>query len=112
MSATLPLGVRRLPGVAQMELEPGLWGPLTTVSSTARHAATRTSASLLLRQLTAANPHAIDESLLPQPLLTERVGRIPGGWEAQDVHALDNVVDDDTELLDEDLLDLLARGAG
>jgi hypothetical protein len=104
MAATLPLGTRRLNTLVPLATEP----------------LTATLVDKLYDPALAgivSTEGAADESLLPppivtgQPIVTTQPNLIGGTRTRNDFRALEDILDDETELLEEGLIELLARSA-
>jgi hypothetical protein len=113
MAATLPVGTRRLPGIAPLtthdQLRSVLASPLllpeTRLNVTQRDLVDHT---LLASGVDSDTGADIDMLLLPL-VLTDYVDRPRSGTAAIEVRVLCDIADEETELLDEELLELLAQ---
>ena len=112
MAATLPAGTRRLPGLGEVEIEAFTLGPLLTSTSVTAQLVTLPGKEPLVRSLPWSIASADDASLLLEPLVTARVQRTSGSRQVNQVRSLEDVLDDETELVEEELLELLARATG
>jgi hypothetical protein len=109
MSATLPAGVRRLLGVGEIVSPPhasGVFAP--------EPAGEWSWTPEVELPIASRSPDMVVESgflLLLQPPVIDRVRRLNCGREPVDVRTLDDVLDEETELVEEELLDLLVGRA-
>jgi hypothetical protein len=98
MAATLPLDTRRLPGLDSIFIQ-----PLTVNSRNLK----------LNSNLPATTANSLDTvaetnfDLFLAPLVVDRVQQITSSPEAYEVRMLDDILDEETELVEEELLDLL-----
>jgi hypothetical protein len=103
MAATLPEGTRRLPGLGaiavgsdMVELPPNLdFGTGTT------------KVELPITESPADMIAQTDLNLLLQPLVTDHVQQLTSSPKAAEARTLDDLLDDETELVDEELLALV-----
>ena len=109
MAATLPVGTRRLPGLGHVELASSPLAPLSLPLSTATPDIALTARESLVRTL--STNAAGQPDLQPLPM---QIGQPSTSSPASDEKArlLSEVLDEQTELLDEEPLDLLARLPG
>jgi hypothetical protein len=106
MAATLPVGTRRVPGVGAIAV-----GSAMDESSPHLDFSGKTAAGELAVTESPADMVAqTDLSLLLQPLVTDHVQRPASSPKAAEVRILDDMLDDETELVEEELLLLLAKG--
>ena len=111
MAATLPLGTRRLPGLGEVEFDQSVLAPLPLTTSPATRLMTRSVRQAMVATRPLDNVGAADFDPLFQPLAIGIVEESGGTGDNVDTRASSNVLDEETELLDESLLDLLAQAA-
>jgi hypothetical protein len=103
MAATLPVGTRRLPGVGAIAV-----GPAMVELSPHLDFSTRTAAvELPITEAPSDMVVETDLNLLLQPLVTDHVQQLTSSPKAAEARTLDDLLDDETELVDEELLALL-----
>ena len=106
MAATLSLATRRLPGLGQVEIEPGNLGQLPSPLSTAAPHTALTRHEPLLRTLSPNAAGKSDFPLLLEPLAVQRVEQSTSRLEFFAARMLSDVLDEQADLLEESLLDL------
>jgi subtilisin family serine protease len=103
MAATLPVGIRRLPG-----LEPSMMEPAMVASLPILQVNTRDPVVEWPTPAKSLDPVAdANFDLFLAPLVMHRVQESTGSPEAYEVRMLDDILDEETELVEEELLDLL-----
>ena len=103
MAATLPVGTRRLPSVEPSMMEPALVASLPSLQVN-----TRTPVVELPTPAKSLDPVAdTNFDLFLAPLVMDRAQQITSNPEAYEVRMLDDILDEETELVEEELLDLL-----
>ena len=111
MAATLPLGTRRLPGLGQIEMESVALGLLSLPTFTAAQHVALPMPEPLARQLPQSAAGGSDLSQWLEPLPRGTAGQSNSSLELVEARIHGEALDGQTELLDEDLLDLLAQAA-
>jgi hypothetical protein len=104
MSATLPLGTRRLPGSGPMAIGSAmvdLWPNLDFSTSSP-------AVELRMMESPADMVAQTDLHLLLQPLVTDHAQQLTSSAIAAKARTLDDLLDEETELLDEELLALIS----
>jgi hypothetical protein len=103
MAATLPVGTRRLPGLEPSMMEPALVASLPNLQ-------VNTSTPVIELPTPAKSLGHVAEGnfdLFLTPLVMDRVQQITSSPEAYEVRMLDDILDEETELVEEELLELL-----
>ncbi len=105
------------PGWERVMIAPAMLGRLSTTSlsmttSVALQQVMPSAGTPLPKYLPRGNSRQADLGQLVDVLAAARVERTGDSRPASDAHTLDDVVDGGTELLEEELLELLARAAG
>ena len=107
MAATLPLGTRRLPGLGPLEFEPsGLQLLPIPLRSWVEPETTHVIESPLLGEPTEMS-YEWNLNLPLAPLVTSGAEHLSASREVNDTRAMADVLDEETELLEDELLDLL-----